>query len=177
MKITLQKTNTPKQKMKKILIITWVIISIYPAYETFSKEIFAKATEIKEVLVFKNTKDSEKFLKEEKEVLAIVEKKVAHDMEEANESKEKVSLELTSYDLNEDGIKEVFVIYNSSYYCGSTGCSLELYKYIKNSWFPILDITSNGEVAVLKNITKTFNDLALPDTFVWNGKEYHYTNQ
>ncbi len=37
MKITLQKTNTPKQKMKKILIITWVILSCITSAETLAQ--------------------------------------------------------------------------------------------------------------------------------------------
>ncbi len=100
-----------------------------------------------------------------------------------------IEVGFASFDIDQSSRKEVFVYYGIGTGC-LNGCRLEIYSYRNNSW-QLLEKASavSGGVAVLKNKTNGFYDLALSNRLVreispnfewssatlkWDGSRYVY---
>ena len=92
-------------------------------------------------------------------------------------------IQFTRYDLNNDGVEEVFAYaHNSAIYCGTLGCNLDLYTVENNTWRKVGDwiaiypVLPNGESAILIESTTTngYRDISFVEgtTFKWNGEKY-----
>lgn len=70
---------------------------------------------------------------------------------------------VSKYDLNSDGIDEIFISLNgSSFLCGMTGnCSIEIYQKNDNSFNLILNVGAVGVIKVLTTKSNGFYDLKL----------------
>ena len=44
------------------------------------------------------------------------------------------SFDIGRFDLNDDGVEELFVYYSISYYCGTAGCDTEIFRKSGNQW-------------------------------------------
>lgn len=94
---------------------------------------------------------------DEDKAIKIVQKLYASDIEGAESmipSSEKVEIEITLLDLNNDKYNEILVRLLHSALCGSRGCQTMLLKRTaKNGWVTILDgIITHGDIDVHKEI-------------------------
>ena len=97
------------------------------------------------------------------------------------------SIYIALADLDDDGINEIFSYVESTYFCGTLGCPLDIYSLKNNilkslldfdEGFPlVLDIDKTGKqsvIGVLPSKTLGFHDVYIVNRTVWkwNGKRY-----
>lgn len=94
------------------------------------------------------------------------------------------SYSIAQYDLDEDGVKEIFLYTSSPGMCGSAGCDLKVYKLNNNKMLNILGEPSEGiitdiKISILKNMTKNYHDILLEQNAVWkwNGTKYEFAKK
>ena len=77
------------------------------------------------------------------------------------------------FDLNDDGSEEIFLVIESSYYCGSIGCPSIVLKRDGNTWIKISDGHHGGWV--LTERVCGYRSLGSRDGVErWNGKKYQF---
>lgn len=142
------------------------IDEITPSFEGFDKE-------YRELLPFY------------KEDIAEV-KKAAHLFPSARKP-ERAFLGIDTFDLNEDGIEEVFVWLQSPIACGVNRCNLRIFqKQHDNQYHVIEELIPHAAPLILAKKTNDYYDLAFYDwgngnayynIFKWNGNEYEFSSE
>jgi hypothetical protein len=93
-------------------------------------------------------------------------------------------------DLNSDGIKEIFAYIVNSYFCGTIGCSFNIYK-IKNkkvvslirpifaAGFPMnIELDNKGrqnKIGILTSKTMGWRDITIDENTIWSWKGKNYS--
>ena len=83
-------------------------------------------------------------------------------------------------DINGDGIRDVIAYFYHPYYCGSLGCSVEIYINKKGKLSPInfAFVLPEPKIGIIKSKSYGWYDLIVMDSngnyrkLKWNGKEY-----
>ena len=83
-------------------------------------------------------------------------------------------------DINGDGIRDVIAYFYHPYYCGSLGCSDEIYINKKGKLSPInfAFVLPEPKIGIIKSKSYGWYDLIVMDSngnyrkLKWNGKEY-----
>ncbi len=97
------------------------------------------------------------------------------DIRELEHNIESYKFLIDKYDINGDGIKDIIVFFNGSYYCGAHGCLTQI--YLGNTWKPVFNIYTYQNVTILPHKHSGFNDIKLeisekPVFWYWNGEAY-----
>lgn len=104
-------------------------------------------------------------------------KEFAH-IEEVTETnpeprKKEINFLTDRYDLDSDGVEEVFVYFDADDWCGSRGCSLIILQNRNGKWQEILNASTkigNDNVSVIQsNVTKGYYDIVF-DELSFSGK-------
>lgn len=93
------------------------------------------------------------------------------------------TIDIGAVDLNNDGTPEAFVYENLLGFCGSGGCSVDIYQLKKGVWVKISSLLGSEDLGISNTSTKGFNDLFLTVhgdigaqsqvmRYVWDGTTY-----
>ena len=93
------------------------------------------------------------------------------------------SIGVALLDITDDGVAEALVLDDLPGYCGTGGCTLDIYKKQNGKWVSIYNVLAQGEIGLSNTITSGYQDLFLsvhtsgsPNTavvrYVWDGKTY-----
>ena len=91
------------------------------------------------------------------------------------------SIDIALVDLTEDSKPEAIVYENLLSFCGSGGCTIDVYKKVGNTWTNIFSTAGGGVVGLSNTLTSGYLDLYLTvgagdtvDRYMWNGSTYQY---
>lgn len=85
---------------------------------------------------------------------------VAYEIRGTQLEGQKVRYTYSRFNLDTDAVREVLVLFQSPYYCGSGGCTAILYKPSGDGYRPISRFTLvNTPIAVSRQITNGWHDL------------------
>lgn len=94
-----------------------------------------------------------------------------------------VDIGIFTYDLNEDGQKEILFILTGSGFCGVSHCTFSILQKNNNKWLAIFDVATYPDgTIILPQLTNHYHLLAFPGSLTlpgyniwqWNGKTYDY---
>lgn len=100
-----------------------------------------------------------------------------------------VTLAVDTFDLNDDGIEEIFVYFEHSFFCGTAGCTSTALGYNGDEWEEIASMHSYRPIrVVLQDITRGYHDIALNNDiglrhlnlglhiWKWDGQRYRHSH-
>lgn len=87
------------------------------------------------------------------------------------------SIKVAFVDITDDGIKEALVYEDLPGFCGSGGCSLDIFQQKQTKWTKLSSLSGGEEVGLSNTLTNGYLDLFLTEEdavvrYVWDGKEY-----
>lgn len=105
------------------------------------------------------------------------------EFDKSRDLPDKPTISIGRYDLNDDGIADLFVYLVGKVICGASACPMQILLVHKDhSTTPILSVSSQSEVYVLDSSTNGFHDIAFPNSnpsgptfftvWKWTGKKY-----
>jgi len=91
------------------------------------------------------------------------------------------AVDIALVDITDDGVPEALVYENLPTYCGSGGCTLDVYKKASGKWTNIYSTIVGGEVGLSNTLINGYLDLYLTvggnnsvDRYSWNGSTYQF---
>ena len=90
------------------------------------------------------------------------------------------SVDVALTDLTNDGKPEAIVYENLLDFCGSGGCTLDIYQKTGNNWHKIFSTVGAGVVGLSNTLTGGYLDLYLTvggntvDRYIWDGSTYKF---
>lgn len=109
--------------------------------------------------------------------------KTAHAREQMGLDTNRTNIGIAKFDLNEDGEKEIFVFYQSPYFCGASRCKLQVLR--ARDWNPLLDVYANDIVKIASYNSLGYRDILIGggvtknhlNLWRWNGNKYTPVDQ
>jgi len=90
-------------------------------------------------------------------------------------------IEVALVDLTDDGTPEAIVYENLPSFCGTGGCTLDIYKKTGSTWAKVFSTSGGGVVGLSNTLTNGYLDLYLTvgqgdtvDRYTWNGSTYQF---
>src|SRR3989344_9023243 len=105
------------------------------------------------------------------------------DSKELFPAQKDFSIGVALLDVTDDGIAEALVFEDLPGYCGTGGCTFDIYKKQNGKWVSVYSALAQGEIGLANTITNGYQDIFLsvhsdgsPNTnevrYVWDGKTY-----
>ena len=105
------------------------------------------------------------------------------DSKELFPAQKDFSIGVALLDVTDDGIAEALVFEDLPGYCGTGGCTFDIYKKQNGKWTSVYSALAQGEIGLANTITNGYQDIFLsvhsdgsPNTnvvrYVWDGKTY-----
>lgn len=93
------------------------------------------------------------------------------------------SIQVAAVDLNADGTPEALVYEDLPGFCGTGGCTLDIYQLQKSKWVKVSSLLAGGDIGLANTSTEGYTDLFLSVAgdigsqtdvvrYSWDGTEY-----
>ncbi len=121
------------------------------------------------------------------EARQLVEKTMARDLKDARDIQREsmgrdgdkgVVLSVTELDLNADKTPEIVAIAEGLYFCGSQGCTINVYRRSPDG-LVLIGAFTGSEVSLVGGVTNGYQDLRIDDSLAvtFNGTDYKVAKQ